>query len=188
TADRGRDRECRPAVGGGSAGFGEADTTAGPSWAATVGGPGAATPGGSCGANGASPSGRRPDLRPLPPGAVRSGSSGRPDFFFRAGSARTGSADPREGRSVAPWPFALAPRPGVGIQARDRCEEGDASAARPLGEEADEQAAAALVRGSDQAVPPPMLPSASALGVAMAPGAGANVENTLGMLLGHGTL
>jgi hypothetical protein len=84
--------------------------------------------------------------------------------------------------------FALAPRNGVGIQARDPCEEGDASAALPLGEEADEQAAEALIGGSDKAVNPPMLPSASARGVALAGGAGANVVNTLGMLLGHRTL
>ena len=84
--------------------------------------------------------------------------------------------------------FALAPRNGVGIQARDPCEEGDTSAAMPPSEEADEQAAEPLIGSSDKAVNPPMLPSASALRVALAHGAGANVKNTLGMLLGHRTL
>jgi hypothetical protein len=89
---------------------------------------------------------------------------------------------------VAPLQFALAPSNGVGIQACDPCQEGDPAAALLLGEEADEQAAEPFVGGSDEAVNPPMLPSARAMGVVLADGAGANVDDTLGMFLGHVTL
>jgi hypothetical protein len=82
----------------------------------------------------------------------------------------------------------LAPSNGVGVQAGDLGEQGDPSAAVLVGEEADEQAAEPFVGGSDEAIDPPMLPSATAMGVLSAGRAGTNVDGTRGVLLGHVTL
>jgi hypothetical protein len=65
---------------------------------------------------------------------------------------------------------------------------GDSATAVLVGEDADEEPSGAFVGGRDEAVDPPMLLSASAPGVLLAGGAGAHRDDTLGMLLCHGTV
>jgi hypothetical protein len=65
---------------------------------------------------------------------------------------------------------------------------GDAPGAVLLGEEADKAAAGAFVGGSDEAVDPPVLLRAGAMRMLLAGGAGADMDDTLGVLLRHVTL
>jgi hypothetical protein len=84
--------------------------------------------------------------------------------------------------------FALASGNGVGVQAGDLCEVGDPSRAVLLGEEADEEPSGAFVGGSDEAVDAVMLPGQSTIRMLLAGCTTAHVDDTPGMLLGHGTV
>jgi hypothetical protein len=84
--------------------------------------------------------------------------------------------------------LALAVGNGVGSQASDLGEGGDAAWAVLLRQEADEQPPDALIGGSDQTVDPLVLVSAGAMGMLYAGRTGAYVDDTLGMLLGHQTV
>lgn len=84
--------------------------------------------------------------------------------------------------------FALAAGNRIRVQAGDLCKESDSSATVPLGEETDEEASGSFVGGSDEAVDPPVLPSKSAVGVELAGGAGAHMDDMLEMLVCHGTV
>jgi hypothetical protein len=84
--------------------------------------------------------------------------------------------------------FALATGNGVGVQASDPREVGDAAAAVLPGEEADEEPAGALVGDGDEAIDPPVLLRGGAVRVLLAGSAGADMDDTPRMLLGHVTL
>lgn len=87
-----------------------------------------------------------------------------------------------------PLQFPLASGNGIGVQAGDPCEQGNASAAMLLGEEADQQPSRAFVGRRDQTVNPPMLFGDRAMGMLLASSAGAHMDDTPGMLLGHVTV
>jgi len=110
------------------------------------------------------------------------------DFFFRARSASTRSANPVGWRGSAALQFPLATSNRVGVQAGDLCEVGDPSGAVLLGEEADEEPPGAFVGGSDEAVDPAMLPGQSTIRMLLAGCASAHVDDTLARLLGHRTV
>ncbi len=57
-----------------------------------------------------------------------------------------------------------------------------------VGEEADQEPSGAFVSRSDEAVDPPMPSCDRARGVLVAGGAGAHMDDTLGMLPRHGKL
>jgi hypothetical protein len=85
-----------------------------------------------------------------------------------------------------PLQFALPSGNGIGVQAGDLCEVGNASVALLLGEEADKEPSGAFVGCSDEAVNPAMLSGSRAVGMLLAGGAGAHMDDTLGLWLGHG--
>lgn len=154
---------------------------------ATVGCRVAAAPFGSCGGIGASTSARRSGLRPWHPEAVLRGSSGGADFFFSAWLAGTRSANPVGRRGSGVLQFALAAGNGVGVQASDPCEVGDPSRAVLSSEEADEEPAGAFVGDRDEAVDSPVFLRAGAMRMLLASGAGADMDDTWGLLLRHVT-
>jgi hypothetical protein len=84
--------------------------------------------------------------------------------------------------------FASAAGNGVGVQAGDPREVGDAAAAVLSGEEADEEPAGAFVGDRDEAVDPAVLSGGGAVRVLLAAGAGADMGGTPGMFLCHVTL
>ena len=57
-----------------------------------------------------------------------------------------------------------------------------------VGEEADQEPSGAFVSRGDEAIDPPMLSGDGAMGVLLAGGAGAHMDDTLGMLHGHGNV
>ena len=154
---------------------------------ASVGCHAAAVPFGSCGANGASTSVPKSGLPPSHPEGVLPGPSGRADFFFRAWSASTRSANPLGGPGSAALQLTLATGNRVGIQAGDLCEVGDSPRTVLLGEEADEEPSRAFVGGSNEAVDPAMLPGPSTVRMLLAGRASASMDDTRAMLLGHRT-
>ncbi len=154
----------------------------------SVGGRVAAAPVGSCGASGVSTSTPRSGLRPSHPEAVLQEPSGGADFFFSAWLASAGSANPLGRRGLGVLQFALAAGNGVGVQAGDPCEVGDAAATVLLGEEASEEPARAFVGDRDEAVDPAVLLGAEAMWMLLADGAAADMDDTPGMLLCHVTL
>jgi hypothetical protein len=81
--------------------------------------------------------------------------------------------------------FPLPARNGVGVQAGDACEQGDAAAALLLSEKADQEPSGAFVSRSDEPVNPEMLLGDRATRMLLAGGAGAPMDDTLGMLFGH---
>jgi hypothetical protein len=84
--------------------------------------------------------------------------------------------------------FALAAGNGVGVQASDPCEVSDPSRAVLSSEEADEEPAGAFVGDRDEAVDSPVLLRAGAMRMLLASGAGADMDDTWGLLLRHVTL
>ena len=78
-------------------------------------------------------------------------------FFFDPLSAATGSADTSHGTLVGVGQLALAPPDGISAQAGDTGETSDAAPAMLLGQQANDQAPALLVKGSDQVVQGAML-------------------------------
>jgi hypothetical protein len=65
---------------------------------------------------------------------------------------------------------------------------GDTSGAVLLGEEADEEAPGAFVRGSDEAVKPAMLPGQSTMRMPLTGRARTHMDDTLGKGFGHLTV
>ena len=84
--------------------------------------------------------------------------------------------------------FSLPSGNGIGVQAGDPREQGEAAATMLVGEEADQETSGAFVSRSDEAVDPAMLLGDRAMGVLLAGGAGAHMDRTLGMLYRHGNV
>lgn len=98
-------------------------------------------------------------------------------FFFDPLSAATGSADTRCGTLVGMGQLALAPADGISAQAGDTGETSDAAPAMLLGQQANDQAPALLIQGSDQVVQGAMLFGRGPLGLATTARAGAAMDN-----------
>src|SRR5262249_7907102 len=98
-------------------------------------------------------------------------------FFFDPLSAATGSADTPCGTLVGVGQLALAPPDGISAQAGDAGETGDAASALLLGQQANDQAPALLVQGSDQVVQGAMLLGRGPIGLTATARAGAAMDN-----------
>src|SRR5262249_25248528 len=91
----------------------------------------------------------------------------------------TGSADTPCGTLVGVGQLALAPADGISAQAGDTGEMGDAAPAMLLGQQANDQAPALLVQGSDQVVQGAMLFGARSIGLATTARQGAVRANAM---------